>query len=153
MTCRRFKYQAPKMKFQIAIVACFMTVCLQNAMAQVYGGGTCAFSTSGVAACTSTANGFCALDTIVVTGSPVTAVTTTGKCVCYAGYSGTLCGTYTSTTTASTNNALGVLAVGALAAYFLSGAGNAGSSTGLGGNGDLTGTDLLYLQQAQQIQG
>ncbi|XP_061171838.1 uncharacterized protein LOC133181336 [Saccostrea echinata] len=142
------------MKFQIAVVACLMALCLQNAMAQSYAGGACDFSTSGVAACTSTSNGFCALDTFTTTGSPLTAAAATGKCICYAGYSGSTCGTFTTTstsTTATTNNALGILAVGALAAYFLSGAGSSGS--GLGGNGDLTGTDLLYLQQAQQVQG
>ncbi|XP_061171837.1 uncharacterized protein LOC133181335 [Saccostrea echinata] len=141
------------MKFQIAVVACLVVICIQNTMAQVYGGGACSFATSGVAACTSTANGFCALDTFATAGGPpLTSATTTGKCVCFAGFSGSVCGTATATssTTAATNNAIGVLAVGALAAYFLSGAGSSGS--GLGGSGDLTGTDLLYLQQAQ-LQG
>ncbi|XP_062607346.1 uncharacterized protein LOC134269142 [Saccostrea cucullata] len=140
----------------VVVAVCAFALCLHSAQALTYGGGTCSFATSGVAACTSTAAGFCSVDTVAVANSPVTAITVTGKCICYPNYSGTVCGTQTvtstSTTTASSNNALGVLALGALAAAALSGFGS-GASGGLGGSGDLSGSDLLYLQQIQGFQG
>ncbi|XP_048746702.1 uncharacterized protein LOC125659155 isoform X2 [Ostrea edulis] len=122
------------MKSLVILAVCAVTLCLHSVQALSYGGGTCNFGTSGVAACTSTSAGFCSLDTVTVTGSPATAVVFAGKCICYPNYSGTVCGTQTvtSTTTSTTNNALGVLAIGALAAYFLSGAGNVGTGIGAG---------------------
>ena len=61
-----------------------------------FGGGTCTIPTVGTnpgasGTCTGTANGFCLLNHLTVTGSPVTAVNFDGVCICYTGYSGSLC--------------------------------------------------------------
>ena len=60
-----------------------------------YGGGTCAIPTVGTnpgasGTCTGTANGFCLIDHLSATGSPLT-VNYDGVCICYTGYSGPLC--------------------------------------------------------------
>ena len=62
----------------------------------VLGGGTCTIPAVGTnpgasGTCTGTANGFCLLNHLTVTGSPVTAVDYDGVCVCYSGYSGSQC--------------------------------------------------------------
>ena len=55
----------------------------------VYGGGTCGFpktAPGGTTKCTAKENGFCALDLI-----DFDTKASTGVCICYPGYSGTVC--------------------------------------------------------------
>ncbi|XP_078312505.1 uncharacterized protein LOC111133007 [Crassostrea virginica] len=134
--------------------------CLAVGISTTYaalGGGSCSIPTPGSPGastiCTGSANGFCLIDTLGVTGTnPVTSVTLTGVCVCYYGYSGPQCATFTPTTTTTTtttnNNAITALVLGGLAAYALTTSGaSTGLSTGLG-LGSLNAQDILYLQQA-----
>nr|XP_022340336.1 uncharacterized protein LOC111134987 [Crassostrea virginica] len=90
----------------------------------VFGGGKCTIpgtAPGGTTKCTSQNNGWCMIESIAV-GNKVGTVN--GVCVCYEGYSGTMCQTPTSDlsggTGRGTTNAVGALALGGIAAYVLS---------------------------------
>ncbi|XP_056015820.1 uncharacterized protein LOC125676763 [Ostrea edulis] len=139
------------MHFKVLMCLGFLTVGVREVMS-AYGGGACnlpAAAPGATTQCTGTANGFCALDTISTTAP----VATTGKCVCYYGYSGTACATYTdpnsSSSSSSANNVIGALALGGLGAYALSQLGGGASQTPLGiGPGSEAAQDAFYLRQS-----
>ncbi|XP_048746087.2 uncharacterized protein LOC125658742 [Ostrea edulis] len=142
------------MHFKVLMCLGFLAVGVRQALCAL-GGQACTIPSSGnpgaSTLCTGTANGFCLIDTLTVTGSPVSAVASTGVCVCYYGYSGPACATYSdpSASSSNTSNALGALALGGIGAYFLSQLGGGGSQTPLGiGAGPQAAQDALYLQQS-----
>ncbi|XP_048745007.2 uncharacterized protein LOC125658019 isoform X1 [Ostrea edulis] len=146
------------MHFKVLMCLGFLAVGVRQALTAL-GGQACTIPSSGnpgaATLCTGIPNGFCMLDTLTVTGSPVTAVASTGVCVCYYGYSGPACATADSSTTSSTStspntsNAFGALALGGIGAYLLSQLGGGGSQTALGiGAGPQAAQDAFYLRQS-----
>ncbi|XP_022340326.2 uncharacterized protein LOC111134981 [Crassostrea virginica] len=145
------------LKFVVAVVC--IAFGFHEAQA-AYGGGSCAIPSVGTnpgasGTCTGTANGFCLLDHLTVTGAPVTGINFDGVCICYPGYSGTSCATADSTTTTSsststsnTNTAIAAIALGGLGAYFLSQLGSGQNALGLGSGSPQSAQEALYLQQA-----
>ncbi|XP_052706051.1 uncharacterized protein LOC128181621 isoform X1 [Crassostrea angulata] len=143
----------PVAMHSLQVLLCVFCVAVGFQAAQAaLGGGVCTIPAAGSpgasTACTSINNGFCLIDHLTITGA-VTGVTFDGVCVCYDGFSGTVCGTAnpttTTTTTTSNNNAITALVLGGLGAYLL-------SQGGQGGYGAETGAqaaqEALYLQQA-----
>nr|XP_022340330.1 uncharacterized protein LOC111134984 [Crassostrea virginica]XP_022340331.1 uncharacterized protein LOC111134984 [Crassostrea virginica] len=118
----------------------------------VLGGGTCTIPAVGTdpgasGTCTGTANGFCLINHLTVTGTPVTAVNYDGVCVCYSGYSGSQCATATSSSSTGLTNAVGAVALGGLGAYVLSQLGPGQTALGIG-PGPQAAQEAFYIQQA-----
>nr|XP_022340328.1 uncharacterized protein LOC111134983 [Crassostrea virginica] len=126
----------------------------------LYGGGACTIPATdppGMSTlCTAQANGFCLVNTIDLKQQTTTG---TGVCICYPGYSGTMCavksntatttGTTSSSTSSSTSGgagALGGLAALALLGYFLSQ--SSGGLFGSGSSSAVTPQEAAYIRQA-----
>ncbi|XP_061171767.1 fibroin heavy chain-like [Saccostrea echinata] len=147
--------------YRVLLCLGVLVVGLRQTLA-AYGGQSCTIPTSGnpgaTTVCTGTANGFCLIDTFEATGSPVTTIATTGKCVCYYGYSGAACGTVdpvstssSTTSTSSASNAIAALGLGLAAAWALSqglGAGASQNALGLGSGSPQSLQEALYIRQA-----